>query len=200
MSESVRKALKEWAVAVKALERGEQVILLRKGGIVEGPGGFKLESDRFFLFPTYFHQDAEVLKDEYRGWVEEVFHQRPPGGRVRIGLFAEVHDVVPVTELSGVTALSDTHIWSASYIADRFDWKPESPLFVLVLRVFRLLSASEIDLRPAYGGCTSWVDLETEITTTRMEPVLDEEAFISKRNFIKNALFREDTKQSLPRT
>ena len=30
-----RIALKEWAVAVKALDRGEQIMLLRKGGIRE---------------------------------------------------------------------------------------------------------------------------------------------------------------------
>jgi len=32
------KALKEWATVVKALENGNQIILLRKGGILETTG------------------------------------------------------------------------------------------------------------------------------------------------------------------
>jgi len=46
-------ALKEWATVVKALENGDQTIILRKGGILETSSGFKIESKKFFLFPTY---------------------------------------------------------------------------------------------------------------------------------------------------
>src|SRR2546422_3996735 len=42
----VRAAFKEWAVVVDALGRGEQVIILRKGGIAEDRGEFELEQDR----------------------------------------------------------------------------------------------------------------------------------------------------------
>ena len=37
----MRIAFKEWAMVVDALGRGEQIIILRKGGISEGRGGFK---------------------------------------------------------------------------------------------------------------------------------------------------------------
>ena len=33
-------AFKEWHVVVEALAAGEQILLLRKGGIAEGRGGF----------------------------------------------------------------------------------------------------------------------------------------------------------------
>ena len=188
MTSQAGKALKEWAVVVKALEKGEQVLLLRKGGIVEGPDGFQLETDRFFLFPTFFHQDPAVLKDAYRAWVEDVFRERPPDGRAHIGQFAEVRDLIPVTKFGAVTALADHHVWSPSFIADRFAWKPRSPLFILVLRVYQLPRLYEIGIAPGYGGCRSWIDLEAEIATTGMEPVLDETAFSSKRNAILNAV------------
>ncbi|MDG0790271.1 DUF1802 family protein [Cohnella ginsengisoli] len=46
-------ALREWAVAVKALEAGKQIMVLRKGGIAEETKEFRLESPSFFLFrPT----------------------------------------------------------------------------------------------------------------------------------------------------
>src|SRR5713101_2916398 len=47
-------ALKEWASAIAALGRGEQVILIRKGGIADPK--FGLEAQRFYLFPTNFHE------------------------------------------------------------------------------------------------------------------------------------------------
>src|ERR1700755_1192312 len=52
-------ALKEWSSVVAALGSGEQVILIRKGGIADPK--FGLEAERFYLYPTYFHQgEAEA--------------------------------------------------------------------------------------------------------------------------------------------
>src|SRR2546425_312716 len=59
---SLQVGLKEWAVVCRALETGRQIILLRKGGIYESGGEFELENQEFFLFPTYLHQKAEMLK------------------------------------------------------------------------------------------------------------------------------------------
>ena len=46
-----RQPLREWAVIVEALGQGEQILILRKGGIAEGRGGFQAEHERF----SYFH-------------------------------------------------------------------------------------------------------------------------------------------------
>ena len=48
-------ALKEWAVTVRALAEGEQLITLRKGGLREDNKHFEIEHDRFFLYPTFDH-------------------------------------------------------------------------------------------------------------------------------------------------
>ena len=45
-------ALKEWSTVIDALGRGDQVILIRKGGIADPP--FGVEADRFYLFPPTF--------------------------------------------------------------------------------------------------------------------------------------------------
>src|SRR5436853_6236082 len=47
-------ALKEWSNVIDALGRGEQVILIRKGGIADPK--FGIEAERFYLYPTFFHQ------------------------------------------------------------------------------------------------------------------------------------------------
>ena len=65
------KALKEWASAVKALEDGTQIFIMRKGGIVEETRDFQVESTDFFLYPTYEHQRKELLKEDYRGVIDE---------------------------------------------------------------------------------------------------------------------------------
>ena len=55
----MRTAFKEWAVIVDALGRGQQILILRKGGISEGPGGFQVEQPEFLLFPT-LEQDIDT--------------------------------------------------------------------------------------------------------------------------------------------
>ncbi len=44
---------KEWALVCAALGDGTQSVLVRKGGIAEGRGGFQFRQQEFFLFPTF---------------------------------------------------------------------------------------------------------------------------------------------------
>jgi hypothetical protein len=53
---------KEWANVCEALGRGEQTVLLRKGGIAEGRDGFGFRHSGFFLFPTFFHEQIDKVR------------------------------------------------------------------------------------------------------------------------------------------
>ena len=55
-------AFKEWESVCEALGSGQQAILLRKGGIHEGRAGFSFKHERFFLFPSRFHAQAEQVR------------------------------------------------------------------------------------------------------------------------------------------
>src|SRR4028119_281534 len=55
-------AFKEWAVTVRALAEGEQLITLRKGGIRESDKHFCVEHERFFLYPTFDHQRGDCVR------------------------------------------------------------------------------------------------------------------------------------------
>ena len=46
-------AFKEWAVTVRALAEGEQLITLRKSGLRDERRRFEPRHDRFFLYPTF---------------------------------------------------------------------------------------------------------------------------------------------------
>ena len=59
-------AFKEWAVTVRALAEGEQLITLRKGGIREENKHFEIEHDRFFLYPTFDHQQGQFVRESHR--------------------------------------------------------------------------------------------------------------------------------------
>ncbi|HMK32411.1 MAG TPA: DUF1802 family protein, partial [Nitrosopumilaceae archaeon] len=107
------KALKEWATVVKALENGNQTVLLRKGGILETTG-FDVESKKFLLFPTYEHQDNASLKSQYYGYLAEAREAKPKEGTNRITSFAEVVEEHDLDSMEKIENLSSFHIWSDS--------------------------------------------------------------------------------------
>ncbi len=68
-------ALKEWAIVCKAIEDGKQVLLFRKGGIMEYRNGFELKHKNFFLFPTFEHQSIDSIRNEYKIELESLENQ-----------------------------------------------------------------------------------------------------------------------------
>ncbi len=152
------KALKEWATVVNALENGNQTVLLRKGGILETTSGFNVESKKFFLFPTYEHQDNASLKSQYYGYLAEARENKPKEGTNRITSFAEVVEERDLDSMEKIENLSSFHIWSDSYIVERMNWMPEKPMKVMFLKVFKI-EPTEIPILSDYQGCKSWIEL-----------------------------------------
>ncbi len=151
-------ACKEWAVVVDALLRGQQVLDLRKGGLHEPGRAFSLPAPRFWLFPTYEHQQAELLKPAHRSALERVRAERVDGV-VHLRGWAEVVGVARVTEPRQLADLEDEFIWTIDYAAKRLRWKRRQPLWLMALRVWRLHRPLVTPERPDYRGCTSWVTL-----------------------------------------
>jgi len=152
------KALKEWATVVKALENGNQTVLLRKGGILETDSGFKVESIRFALFPTYEHQDNTSLKSQYYQYLAEAREDKPKDGVNRIASIAEVLEECDVVSMEKIEKLSSFHIWSDSYMVERMNWLPEKPMKAIFLKVHKI-PATELVVLPEYHGCKSWIEL-----------------------------------------
>jgi len=152
------KALKEWATVVKALENGNQTVLLRKGGILEADAGFKLESEKFALFPTYEHQDNASLKSQYYGYLADARENKPEEGINMITSVAEVVEDHDIVSMDKIEKLSPFHIWSDSYIVERMNWMPEKPMKAIFLKVYKI-PTTEVPLLPQYHGCKSWIEL-----------------------------------------
>ncbi|MHC0063602.1 DUF1802 family protein [Nostoc sp. UIC 10890] len=170
-------ALKEWAVAVNALEDGKTIMLLRKGGIHERNGHFQVAHKQVLLYPTYEHQQAFMLKAEYANGIYPVTSGWHPE-TVRIGSWAEITDILPVSDESIVNTLLPFHIWNEYFISDRLKWKPRQPLYILLLRTYKLPQEQEISYYAKYAGCKSWIDLDEPIQLQAAKPVLSNFAYI----------------------
>lgn len=169
-------ALKEWAIAINALEAGKTIMLLRKGGIHERGGRFQVAHERILLYPTYEHQQPFMLKPEYAN----LGHPVTSGWRpetVQIGSWAKITDIFPVSDELTVSALLPFHVWNEYFISDRLKWKPRQPLYILLLRTYKLPQAQEIPYKSEYGGCKSWIDLAESINLLESEPVLPNFAY-----------------------
>jgi len=169
-----QKALKEWAVVCRALEAGRQIVLLRKGGIIEETRHFELIERRFLLFPTYEHQDLDSVQDDYRGWFAETLQTKPPDDVVRMRSWAEVTDLFLTFDLDAVLALSDQYAWSADYVRMRMAYKPRKPMNVVVVRAHRLPAAVDIPNLEHFAGCKSWVPLDDGVPLDGSAPAVDD--------------------------
>lgn len=176
----MRSAFKEWAVVVNALGRGEQILILRKGGLAEGPGGFQVEQREFLLLPTRFHQQRERVLPAAQLRYDELAAEAASAETVRLRHCAEVVAWHKLTSLADAERLRGQHIWRDEVIAERFDWGREQAIFALALRVRRLPETVELPLLPAYAGCKSWIELAESIPVAGAESVLTDADFAGK--------------------
>ncbi|MGB3633653.1 MAG: DUF1802 family protein [Rubrobacteraceae bacterium] len=171
---SLKQTLKEWAVAVKALERGDTALVVRKGGIREKE--FAVPSTRFLLLPGYEHQRPELLKPEYRHLMDEI-PDRSDQDDLIFTSFAEVHAAYEISESEALEAIDPHHIWTPEYAESRFKWRPKKPLTVLVLRTYLLAEPVELPYRENYGGCKSWIELDEAVPVEGATPALSDYEF-----------------------
>jgi hypothetical protein len=180
-------ALKEWALVVKALDLGKQIILLRKGGIHEKKGRFTTTYQQFFLFPTYIHQMAQGVIAEAVEDGQDIKNRPLPIDLLEIGNYATVEDVTWLDNPEPLFGLQRFHIWTPETISHRFFYKSHG-LHLFFLRVYRLPQAYAPPMLKRYAGCRSWVELEKKIPTTGALPVLSDDAFALQIDEIREVL------------
>jgi hypothetical protein len=186
-------AFKEWAVTVRALAEGEQLLTLRKGGIREENRHFELEHDRFFLYPTFDHQRQDLVRESHRPELRRALEEgvwadgEPPLGaleldggvaqpdRVRIRAWAEVAAHYTITDFRCVDALSPFYVWTPDYAEKRLAWKRRHPLHVMLLRTYRIPRPVTVKVREEYGGCRSWLELQRDLPFEGTPVLADEE-------------------------
>jgi hypothetical protein len=174
-------ALKEWAVTVRALAEGEQLLTLRKGGIREPEKRFRLEHKRFFLFPTFDHQSYHLVRESHKPELKRALEEGvwpdgepslvelernpdpPHPDRVRIRAFAEVARHFTITDRRTVEALAPFYVWTPDYAEKRLQWRRRHPLHVLVLRTYRIPRPVTVKVREEHLGCRSWCEIQRDL-------------------------------------
>ena len=192
-------AFKEWEGIVAALGQGAQILILRKGGIAEGRAGFEVRHDKFWLFPTKFHQESDRTKPELRRFLPAPAEKEPAAGaaktapkEIALTYFAEVTDTVYLSEWPQVERLRDAHFWTDEILRERFgyDDRPgmKEGLHLFILRVYRVNLPHKLAPSPAYEGCKSWIDVPADWTRDIAAPVVPEEEFTTRRSRILAAI------------
>jgi len=190
-------ALKEWASAIRALEQGQQILLMRKGGIIEETRDFELKENAFYLYPTYEHQRRELLKPEHQHLVDESMQDwSPEQNTATIRLYAEVTNDLEIYDQQQLDRLREMHIWTDTFAEERLRWKKKNPLHVLILRVYIIERPVDIPIEEQYIGCKSWISIPSGSVTSELTPVLDAAEFERMRS----ALLQSLQEQNIPDT
>jgi hypothetical protein len=182
-------AFKEWAVSCEALGQGQQVMLFRKGGIKERGHIFKVEHPHFFLYPTYEHQGTDGVKAEYQPLLASSMAAKPELGEVQVKYWAQVDEAWGLTSSEPAYKQAANHIYSEQAVKDRWEWQSAKPLWMLLLRVYRLKQPLTLEVLEDYTGCRSWIDLTNlpaeHASGLACEPVLDDAAYAAKAAAIR---------------
>ena len=183
-----RSALKEWAVLVDAMMRGDFLAMVRKGGIREQRAGFSVRHDRFLLYPTFFHEKSNELTPRYADFLDASHARKPDAGTIRIECVAEVLGVWQVTELDILREIEGEHGMSWSAVESRFHYKNRPGVQVIALRVSKLAEPVVVAETRRYLGCVSWVELDDAVDVSNVTPVLDDASVMMRMARLKNAL------------
>ena len=180
-------AFKEWAAVCEALAAGRQTIILRKGGLQDEIESIRRASQGFWLYPTNFHQQADILSSDAGEFIERAAATRPPVGQIALRLFAELSFLNELTTEELALRLNGLHIWSESTVRQRFAYRYPL-LFLLGVRVYSLKEAILIPESPEMAGCKSWLTLPEPISTQGLEPVQTDQQCIERGKVVIAAL------------
>lgn len=153
---------------IGALGRGDQVILIRKGGIADPK--FGVEAERFYLYPTFFHQQqSEPEEVTITHWCEVVRNWR-------------------VNDLETLYHLEPLVVMSRETLETRYRFRPDQALHVIGVRTFALPHPQKIHLKPEYLGCRSWVSIDDEIDVDGSLPALNESELQERLSVVSSQL------------
>ena len=175
-------AFKEWAVICEALGTGRQSVIIRKGGIAEGRGGFAFRHDEFLLFPTWFHEQLEKTTLPPETAVPE-----EPGEEMELRYTAHIEWSGLVTDWGQVARLRELHVLRESVIEERYRYSETQGVHVAFVRVYRLEPPLRLKNEKKYGGCRSWIDLP-ELEGSVLVSVISDEEHRRRRELLERLL------------
>ena len=185
---SCNVALKEWAVTIRAMALGKQILIVRKGGIHQDDKEFRIIHPNFLLFPTYEHQKLDLLKSSVQHDLITPLEDASDDNEIHFNYWSRVTDFYELRDSATLSRISPFHHWTEDYVTSRFRWRPSQPLTLALLRLFKLEEETSVPLTPEFSGCKSWVELDQDIPVVGAQPVLSDEEYNKKATPIREAL------------
>lgn len=182
----VPKALKEWAAVVRALEAGDQVVLVRRGGILDPE--FAVEAPEFVFYPTWIHQMEDQVRPEFLRHVERGRGLAARGGGLTLTCLARASGSFEVRDPSALDRLLPFTLYTPEALRRRLHYREGDPLQVVPVRAYPLRAPIPLDPNPSYAGCKSWVDLAPAVAADPLAPALDDATFERRTAEIRRAL------------
>lgn len=182
-------ALKEWNVVCEAIARGQQIVLARKGGIAEPEGEFELPKNRFWLYPTHFHEAESKLNGLGKKLLQEhpEFVQVPTSPEVRMHLVCEVAEAIYLEDEAKLDASLFEQILNREALHMRYHYRAPG-IHILVVRAYEVSQPTTLTPTEAMSGCKSWVELPEALETGDLHPVLAHADFEVRKNLLLSAL------------
>lgn len=180
---NIKKGFKEENAVVEAVGQGYQIILIRNKANVN--------NRQFLLYPypvTHFKKIAYSIRDDIREPFVDFFrkHREPQKekGAVEVKYFAQVEDVVKITESTDLNVLARYSIWKKEHLEDYIDYEKAH---VWILRVYELkkpIFLSNDSARDFFFLDKSFSSISDEKEIYKAKPVLSEQKFKSiKKSF-----------------
>ena len=174
-------AFKEWALVCASMLRGETSLIFRKGGIAEGRDGFRFQHERFFVFPTFFHEQADRLRIE-------VPTIEPEPNIVSFSAYIHVEFTRWLEDLSLLQPLSDLHILKPEVLQERFAYDDPKGLYLAMVRVFAVTPVWSLSFQRSFGGCRSWVELPEPPAELRFTPAISDAEHAARLQRVREAV------------
>ena len=202
-------AFREWAVTVRALAEGEQLLTVRRANPARGDRPLQLPFDRFFLYPTFDRQPGDLVRSSHQPELRRALEEGvwtdgepaiqsfvtgapiPQPDRVRIRAWAEVTDAFTVYERRCVEALCPYSVLTPDYVFKRLGWRSHQPLDVLLLRTYRIPRPVTVRVRDEYLGPAPWIELQRELPFEGT-PVLSDGEFERAAEEIRSIAAQDD--------
>ncbi|MEO8879394.1 MAG: DUF1802 family protein [Gemmatimonadaceae bacterium] len=183
-----RVALKEWAVLVDAMGRGDLIAMIRKGGIREHRAGFDVRHERFLLYPTFFHEKLHELDARFHSTLDASHAARPPEEMIQLRYVAIVAAVWLVTDLERLRAIDSEHGLTWGAVESRFRYRDDPRVHVVAARIAKLPDVVTIAEVRRYTGCVSWVKLDDDVDVSDATAVIDDASFTRRLGALDSAL------------
>lgn len=184
----MRTAFKEWGAVCHALAEGRQTVILRKGGVAEQGGRFRLDHAAFLLLPTFAHQSAAQLAPEAAPLIEQSRAEAPAADEIVISHWVQVAAAAEIRDERDLVLFRGSHVWADAVVAERFRRWRSPGLVAMVARVFALPTPARLPTRTEYAGCASWVNLDDEVSVEGSSPVLSDGDFDERTATIREFL------------